>query len=96
MPHYEGFIYPYLNDSDLAKASMGADYGMPSNQYLPPESTSSSSQQAVIASGGPGGNPGVWEPVITVSANITNTGRIAGHEAVQFMLALEVTNHLGF
>ena len=44
VPHYEGFVYPYLNDSDLAKASMDTDCGLPSNQYLPLESTSSTLQ----------------------------------------------------
>ena len=30
----------------------------------------------------------MWEPVLTVSATITNTGEVAGHEVAQLFVAL--------
>jgi len=87
IPRYQGYIYPYLDSANPAKASMDTDYGLPSAQYLP-SGFNDSSQQASPAGGAPGGNPGLWGPVVTVSANISNTGAVAGHEVAQLYVGL--------
>jgi len=87
IPRYEGVIYPYLNSADPTKASMDSDYGLPSSQYLPPE-VNKTSQPISPAGGGIGGSPGLWEPVVNVTANIFNTGVLAGHEVVQLHVLL--------
>lgn len=87
-PQYEGFIYPYLTSSDPEAASQSTNYGIPSTSWLPPGYDNSSAQPLLRAGGGSGGNPGLWEPVITVSASITNTGDRAGHEVAQLYIGL--------
>lgn len=82
------YIYPYLNSTDLATASGESDYGLSNDQYLPAGATSGDSQPIVAAGGAPGGNPGLYETVATVTATITNTGKIAGDEVAQLYVGL--------
>jgi beta-glucosidase len=44
IPQYPTFIYPYLNPTKLSIASRDRGYGRPSNEWLPPNSTSSDPQ----------------------------------------------------
>lgn len=82
------FIYPYLNSSDLEASSADPDYGLPIEQYVPPGATDSSPQPILPAGGGPGGNPGLYEIVATVTATITNTGGVVGDEVAQLYVYL--------
>lgn len=87
-PQYEGYIYPYLTSSNPKIASGDKNYGRLSSEWLPPGYNNASAQPLVPAGGGTGGNPCLWEPLINVSATITNTGKVAGHEAAQLYVAL--------
>lgn len=82
------YIYPYLNSTDLKTASDDTDYGLPTDQYVPAGATDGSPQPILPAGGGPGGNPGLYEVVATVSATIMNTGSLGGDEVVQLYVGL--------
>jgi beta-glucosidase len=82
------FIYPYLNSTDLEAESADANYGEASSDYLPDGFDDASAQPILAAGGAPGGNPGLYEIVATVSATITNTGSVDGDEVVQVYVAL--------
>ena len=88
IPQYEGFIYPYLNNSDPRKASEDADYGQGSDQYLPLGFNDTEPPAMSPSGGGPGGHPRLWEPIANVTAIITNTGAIPGHEVAQLHVGL--------
>lgn len=87
-PQYEGFIYPYLTSSDPKNASLATDYGLSPSSWLPEGYDDSSAQSILRAGGSLGGNTGLWEPVMNVSATITNTGDVPGYEAAQLYVAL--------
>jgi beta-glucosidase len=80
--------YPYLNSTDLKAASTDPDYGEPASQYLPAGYDDSSPQPILPAGGAPGGNPGLYEIVATVSCTITNTGSVSGDEVAQLYVGL--------
>lgn len=82
------YIYPYLNSTDLRASSADPDYGQPASAFTPPGATDSSPQPYVPAGGAPGGNPGLWDTVTTVSVVVTNTGRVLGDEVAQLYVAL--------
>ncbi|KLJ10364.1 beta-glucosidase A [Blastomyces silverae] len=82
------YIYPWLNTTDPAKASMDPDYGQPTEDYVPPGATDGSPQELLPASGGPGGNPGLYDVLYEVTATITNTGSIPGDEVPQLYISL--------
>jgi len=80
------YIYPYLNSTDLKIASGDPDYGVPG--YIPSGAQDSSPQPVNPAGGAPGGNPLLYDVVFTVTATITNTGKVAGEEVPQVYLNL--------
>ena len=82
------FIYPYLNSTDLETSAEDENYGEPASQYIPAGFDDSSPQPLLAAGGAPGGNPGLYEVVATVSCTITNTGSVAGDEIAQLYVAL--------
>nr|QLJ82605.1 beta-1, 4-glucosidase T2 [Aspergillus fresenii]QLJ82606.1 beta-1, 4-glucosidase T2 [Aspergillus fresenii] len=82
------FIYPWLNSTDLKKSSGDPHYGWKDSKYIPEDATDGSPQDLLPASGGPGGNPGLYEELVRVSVNITNTGNIAGDEVPQLYVSL--------
>lgn len=85
------FIYPWLNSTNLKESSDDPDYGMESSEYLPEGATDGSPQHLLPASGAPGGNRGLYEDLIHVSAKIKNTGKVTGDEVPQ--LVSQLTPH---
>lgn len=79
------YIYPWLNSTNLKKSADDPDYGMKKSEYLPKGATDGSSQPLLPASGAPGGNSGLYDDLIQVSADITNTGEVAGDEVPQLV-----------
>lgn len=82
------YIYPYINSTDLKFSSFDPYYGEPTDAYVPPGATDSSPQPLLAAGGAPGGNPGLYDTVATVTATITNTGSVAGDEVAQLYVGL--------
>ena len=82
------YIYPYLNNTNLKSASFDPYYGEPTSEYVPAGATDGSPQPLLPAGGAPGGNPGLYDTVATVTATITNTGSIAGDEVAQLYVGL--------
>jgi Glycosyl hydrolase family 3 C-terminal domain/Fibronectin type III-like domain len=82
------YIYPYLNSTNPADASGDPDYGLPTSDYVPPGATDDSPQPLLPAGGAPGGNPGLWDVLYTVTATITNTGSVQGDEVAQLYVSL--------
>lgn len=82
------YIYPYLNSTDPAAASADPEYGLPTSEYVPAGATEGTPQPLLPAGGAPGGNPGLWDMLYTVSATIRNTGSIQGDEVPQLYVSL--------
>ena len=80
------YIYPYLNSTTLSTAANSSNYG--DNSHVPPNSQNSSSQPLIPAGGAPGGNPQLYDVLYTVTATITNTGKVAGEEVPQLYISL--------
>jgi len=72
------FVYPYLEGP--------VPEGQPED--VPPGSQDSSPQKVVPAGGAPGGNPGLYDVLYTVTALIENTGEVAGTEIPQLYVSL--------
>ena len=70
------FIYPWLNSTDLPISG---------NMSLPEGSQDGSPQPMLPAGGAPGGNPGLYETVFTVSVSIKNTGELQGTDIPQLV-----------
>jgi beta-glucosidase len=86
MTYIDKYIYPYLNSTDLKEASKDPEYGV--EVELPEGATDGSPQPRIPAGGAPGGNPLLWEVLFTVSASVTNTGKVAGDEVAQLYISL--------
>lgn len=82
------FIYPWLSSTDLKKAADDPEYGRDASEYLPQGTHDGSAQSRLPASGGPGGNRGLYEELFEVSAIITNTGKVPGDEVPQLYVSL--------
>lgn len=67
-------IYPYLSSSNITKKP----YPYPTGY----DTVQTPSQ----AGGGEGGNPALWEVLVTVSLTVKNTGKVPGAEVVQLYL----------
>ena len=79
------YIYPYLNSTDLKASSNDSSYGTGS---VPAGSQDSAAQPVLPAGGAPGGNPQLYDVMYTVTATITNTGKITGEEVPQLYMSL--------
>ncbi|KAH8692819.1 putative beta-glucosidase [Talaromyces proteolyticus] len=84
----EAFIYPWINSTDLHASSGDPNYGWPTDKYVPKGAQDHSPQRVHPAGGAPGGNPGLYDVVATVSVDITNTGSVAGDEVPQVYVSL--------
>ncbi|KAG9516691.1 putative beta-glucosidase, partial [Aureobasidium melanogenum] len=82
----EYYIYPFLNSTNLRASSGDPNYG--SNYSFPADSSSSAPQPLLPASGAPGGNPGLYDILYTVTATVTNTGSVEGEEVPQLYISL--------
>ena len=69
------YVYPYLEGPVLE--------GQPED--VPPGSQDSQPQKVAPAGGAPGGNPGLYDVLYTVTANIENTGELTGTEIPQMV-----------
>lgn len=80
------YIYPYLPDYS---GTTPAPYPYPEG-YTKKHSLSA-------AGGGPGGNPSLYEPMLELSVNLTNTGLRPGKEVVQIYVSFPdlVAEHHG-
>ncbi|KAI1385345.1 glycoside hydrolase family 3 protein [Hypoxylon trugodes] len=71
------FIYPYINSTTL-----------PNTTYDIPPNSQNASAQPILPAGGPsGGNPAQYKVLYVVSANITNTGEVAGADIPQLYIS---------
>ncbi|KAI9672787.1 MAG: hypothetical protein M1831_000222 [Alyxoria varia] len=82
------YIYPYLNSTNLKKSSNDTEYGMEASEFLPEGALDSTPQKKIPAGGAPGGNPSLYDTLFTVTADITNTGKVDGDEVVQLYVSL--------
>ncbi|KAK3331728.1 glycoside hydrolase family 3 protein [Cercophora scortea] len=89
-PYIYEYIYPYLNVSDAKKASADPQYGQTADQFLPPNATDGSPQPLLRSAGknSPGGNKKLYDVLYTITADIKNTGALAGDEVPQLYLSL--------
>jgi beta-glucosidase len=71
-----GYLYPYLTSVDLVKRG----------RYKYPDGYDTV-QPLSPAGGGEGGNPSLYEPIVNVTVNLTNTGSRTGKEVVQLYVS---------
>lgn len=79
------YCYPWLNSTDLSKASADPSYGAEFD--FPANSQNGSAQPIPRAGGAPGGNPRLYDVLYTVEATVTNTGAVAGDEVAQLYVS---------
>lgn len=80
------YIYPWLNSSEGFVAGSGSGAGGPGDASFAEAAARNGSAQPVLpASGAPGGHPGLYEVLYTVTASIRNTGEVAGTEIPQLV-----------
>lgn len=82
------YIYPTFNSTDAEMISGNPNYGEPASEWLPSNAQDGSPQPILPASGQPGGNPGLYDVLYTVTATIKNTGSVAGAEVGQMYVSL--------
>ncbi|KAJ5772288.1 CAZyme family GH3 [Penicillium odoratum] len=70
------YIYPYLKSREGTKAG---SYPYPDGY--------TESQKASAAGGGPGGNPSLYEPMLELTVELTNTGSRSGQEVIQIYVS---------
>ncbi|KAK4507935.1 hypothetical protein PRZ48_001670 [Zasmidium cellare] len=84
----EAYIYPYLNFTSLSQSSGDPQYGI---NYTFPAAGYDSSPQPLLPAGSkvsPGGNEALYDVLFTVSASVTNTGKVVGDEVAQLYVSL--------
>lgn len=72
----KGYIYPYIDSASEIKVG----------SYPYPEGYDTK-QPLSDAGGDEGGNPDLWETHVTVSVDVTNTGKVGGKETVQLYVS---------
>ena len=83
------FIYPWLNCTNSGKEASGdPHYGQKAEEFLPHGATEGKPQPRLASSGEPGGNRQLWDVMYTVTATITNTGRLMTDEVPQLYVSL--------
>lgn len=89
-PYILKYVYPYLNSTDAAEASMDPHYGQTVDKFLPPHATDGEAQPLLRSAGKstPGGNRQLYDTLYTVTAEITNTGSVVGNEVPQLYVSL--------
>ena len=80
------YVYPYLNYTSLSKSANDPSYGDPG--FVPAGAQDSSPQPVNPAGGAPGGNPQLYDVMYTVTATITNAGKVPGEEVPQLYVGL--------
>ncbi|KAK3346750.1 glycoside hydrolase family 3 protein [Lasiosphaeria hispida] len=73
------YVYPWLS---------GANVSISGTESGPSALTNSSAQPVLPAGGSPGGNPGLYEVLYTISAKINNIGKVAGTDIPQLYVQL--------
>lgn len=86
--HIPYYIYAYLNSTDARTSYNWTDFGAPASTYIPMGAQDGSPQPRLPAGGAPGGNPQLYDVLFTVTATITNTGKVAGEEIPQLYVSL--------
>ncbi|OTA99964.1 glycoside hydrolase family 3 protein [Hypoxylon sp. CI-4A] len=71
------YIYPYINNASLPDSTV----------EIPPNGQNASAQPILPAGGPSGGNPELYKVLYVISADITNTGEVAGAEIPQLYLS---------
>ena len=84
-PKISPYVYPWLlNVTTINQTATPPPTAM----------TNGSSQPILPAGGGPGGNPALYEVLYTISAEVTNTGAVAGTEIPQLVKPPLYTPHV--
>ncbi|KAJ5545966.1 beta-glucosidase A [Penicillium frequentans] len=86
------YLYPWLNSTNLKESSGDPYYGEKTSKYVPAGATNGSAQPLLPASGPSGGNSGLFEDLVQVTATITNTGSMTGDEVPQLYVSLGGAN----
>ncbi|KAL7960457.1 glycoside hydrolase family 3 protein [Trichoderma compactum] len=82
------FIYPYLSSTSSGQAASGdSHYGQTAKQFLPAGANDGSPQPRSPSSGEPGGNRQLYDVIYTVTATITNTGKVMDDVVPQLYLS---------
>ncbi|SMR51995.1 unnamed protein product [Zymoseptoria tritici ST99CH_3D1] len=83
------YIYPYLNSTDLQDSSADPYYNA-EGYSLPDDATNGNAQPYLPAGSNvaPGGNTALYDVLFSVSATITNTGKVVGEEVPQVYVSL--------
>lgn len=74
------YIYPWLNSSSAVGSNITNV-----TSTAPPKALDGSAQPLLAAGGGPGGNPGLYDVIYTISMVVNNTGGVPGTEIPQLV-----------
>lgn len=79
-PQIDRYIYPYLDPPPSSPTTSTANYPYPTGYFTPSPPSP--------AGGAEGGNPSLYEPHLSVSVDVTNTGPRKGKQVVQVYVSL--------